>query len=153
MSALGYCDARARTNHSLLTQALRPLGKVKPFVTDPSDIGIANPDQIAEDVRKLLAPRLDALEKKGKECQQLFAEIASVKAEGMRKKAQIELLTTENAAMQRRLEQLENINRSSKVILSNIPKEELGARPIDSVKNLLGKLPAQNLVHQRHSTV
>ena len=41
----------------------------------------------------------------------------------MRKDAQIELLTNENAAMKRRLEQLEQINRSKNVILSNIPEE------------------------------
>ncbi len=67
---------------------------------------MANPDQIAEEVRKLLAPRLDALQEKAREIQQLHTESASLKAEKTRKDAQIELLTSENAAMKRRLEQL-----------------------------------------------
>ena len=44
----------------------------------------------------------------------------------MRKDAQIELLTNENAAMKRRLEQLEQANCSNNIILSNIPDDMHG---------------------------
>ena len=88
---------------------------------------MASSDQIAEEVRKLLAPRLDALQKKFKDIQQLNAESDSLKAENRRKDAQVEVLMSENAAMKRRLDKLEQRNCSRNVILSSIPKEKHGA--------------------------
>ena len=121
-------------------------GGASPAPSEPSDTSMADHDQIAEQVRKLLAPRLDALEKKIEAADEKhLQEVASFKAEVMRKDAQIEMVTNENAAMKRRLEQLEQANRSNNVILFNIPEEKPGARPIDSVKNVLEKLPAQDI--------
>ena len=102
---------------------------------------MADPDQIAEEVRKILAPRLNALEKKAKEIQELSADFLWAKDPQIRK------LITENAAMKRRVEQLEQATRSSKTAnISDIPEEKPGARPIDSVKVVCGRLPAQGLV-------
>lgn len=119
-------------------------GGLSPPPSDPSDTSMADHDHIAELVRGLLTRRLDAMEKKGDERhQQLLAENASLKAENMRKDAQMEVLTNEHAAMQRRLEHMEQVTRSNNVVLFNIPEEKPGMRPIDSVKGMLEKLPAQ----------
>ena len=47
--------------------------------------------------------------------------------------------------MKHRLELLKQANRSNNVILFNIPEEKPGARPIDSVKTVFQKLPAQDI--------
>ena len=121
-------------------------GGASPAPSEPSDTSMADHDQIAEQVRKLLAPRLDALEKKAEAADaRHLQEVASFRAELTRKDALIEMVTNENAAVKRRLEQLEQANRSNNVILFNIPEEKPGARPIDSVKNVFEKLPAQDI--------
>ena len=121
-------------------------GGPSPAPSEPSDSSMADPDQIADLVLGLLTPRLVAIEKKADERhQQLLAEIASLKAENMRKDAKVEVLINEQTAMQRRLEQLEQASRSNNVILFNIPEERHGARPIDSVKRMFEKLPVQDI--------
>ena len=83
-------------------------GSPSPAPSEPSDTNMADPGHIAELVRELLAPCLDAMNKKAEERHMhLLAENASLKAENMRKDAQVEMLTNEHTTMQRRLEQLE----------------------------------------------
>ena len=63
----------------------------------------------------------------------------------MRKDAQIEMISNENAAMKRRLKELEQANRSNNVILFNILEEKPGARLVDSVQTVFEKLLAQDI--------
>ena len=115
---------------------------------------MADPDKIAEQVQKRLASRLDALERKGVERQQLFfAETASLRSENLRKDAQIDLLISKNAAMERRLERLEQASRSNNITLSTSLKEKPSARPTGIFKDVYNKLPAHDSVHQRHLLV
>ena len=119
-------------------------GRPSPPPSEPSDTSMANCDPITEIVMGLLTPRIAAVEMKADDKHQhLLAELASLKAENMRKDAQMEVLTNEHAAMKRRLEQMEQANRSNNIILFNVPEELPGARPIDSVQKMFQKLPAQ----------
>ena len=117
-----------------------------PPPSEPSDTCMADVDHMVELVLGRLTPKLDAVKKEADERHsQLLAENTSFKAEHMRKDAQIEHLTNENAALNRRLEQLEIANRSNNVILFNVPEEKPGTRPIDSVKSMFEKLPGQDI--------
>lgn len=137
--------ALARITRSRSTHKRQATGGPSPSPSEPSDVSMADPGHIAEEVQKLLAPRLDALEKKADERHtQLLAENASLKAENMRYAAQMEIIMNEHTAMKRHLEQMEQAKRSNNVILFNIPEERPGARPIESVKNMFEKLPAQD---------
>ena len=106
--------------------------------------------QIADLVWGRLSPRLDSIEKRVSESQQLLIgsqqllveKIASLEAANTRKVAQIENLHNLNTALETRLKRLEFASRSNNVMLFTVPEEHPGARPIDSVKKILETLPA-----------
>ena len=119
-------------------------GGPSPTPSEPSDISMADRDQITELVMGLLTPRIaEVLMEADEKNQHILAELASLKAENMRNISQMEVLTNENAAMKRCLEQIEQANRSNNVILFNVPEELSGARPIESVQKMFQELPAQ----------
>ena len=83
-------------------------GGPSPPPSEPSDTSMADRGQITELVMGLLNPRIAAVEMKADEKHQhLLAKLASLKVENMRKDAQMEVLTNEQAAMTRRPEQME----------------------------------------------
>ena len=123
-----------------------------PALSEPSDSNMVDHGQIADLVWGRLSPRLDSIEKRVSESQQLLIgsqqllveKIASLEAANTRKDAQIENLHNLNTALETRLERLEFASRSNNVMLFNVPEEHPGARPIDSVKKILETLPATN---------
>lgn len=96
-------------------------GSPSPAPSEPSDTNMVDSGLTADLVWGRLAPRLDATHKKADERhKELHDEIAGIKADSLRKDAQIEGLTNKNTAMETRLERLEQASRANNIMLFNI---------------------------------
>ena len=114
-----------------------------PARSESSDTPMIDYDLLAEKVSERLAPRFDASDKaRDEQFKQLSAQYTQLKKDYNRLQSAHDDLKGRVVFLETVCEHRDQTDRISNAMIFNVPEEDAGARPIDSVKQILDKLPA-----------
>ena len=115
-----------------------------PARPESSDTAMIDYDLLAAKVEERLAQRLDTSDKKRDEqYNDLKAQYTQLLADHGRAQSKIEGLENRVVYLESAIERRDQADRISNALLFNVPEESNGARAVDTVKQVLEKLPAE----------